>query len=179
MAELNAEIKSTRAALSVQFWEFCKGVEHSYYALVFTSNPRYNNPETWQSWADMGLHLAVKSPPTAVEPADSLKMTMRVDGKMFFINAVTSNGVALQKTCKLLTDVEAIRQSVQDKAPEARVETLLADPRVGGTLIQPLKQSLQRARLYENHVSEFLRAFERGLAAMTDETVVSVAYSYS
>jgi hypothetical protein len=177
MAELTLTVNSERAPLSTQFWEFCKGVEHFYYALAFTGDGRGRDPETWRDWAQQGFHLAIKSPPPGTAPKDALRLDMQLRGKMFKIIAHAPDAGALQRLSALLAHIDAKRASLQNLGPQQRVDALLADERVRKERIDPLHQAIKAAQLYPDDAERFDRAFERGLAALTDEELVSVEQS--
>jgi hypothetical protein len=177
MAELTLTVSSERAPLSTQFWEFCKGVEHFYYALAFTGDGRGRDPDTWRSWAQQGFHLAIKSPPPGTPPNDTLRLDMQLRGKAFKLIAHAPDANALQRLAALLQHIDTLRPSLQQLPPQQRVDRLLADSRVRAELIEPLEQAIAAAELYPDDAERFDRAFERGLAALTDEELVSVEQS--
>ncbi|HZS14418.1 MAG TPA: hypothetical protein VFC09_07460 [Candidatus Dormibacteraeota bacterium] len=179
MAELRLAVSSERAALSTQFWEFCKGIEHFYYALAFTSSGLGRDPEVWRTWARLGFHLAIKSPPPLTPRGEVLKMDMRLDGKVFDVTCTAADATTLQALSTLLRHIDEVRPGLQSRPPEDRVRALRQDPQVSAALLQPLDAALQGAALYPDDVESFHRAFDRALAALTDEELVGVEQSFS
>jgi hypothetical protein len=171
-------VTSSRAPLSTQFWEFCKGLEHCYYALVFTTDSSYDSDSNpWQDWVRMGFHLGIKSPPPSTREGDALRLDMRLDGKVFDVLATSSNRRGLENLAELLTMIDRLRQSVQRESLEDRVKAIQADPGISNRLIEPLEQALARAGLYESDVESYRRAFRRAFAAFTDHELVAIDVS--
>jgi hypothetical protein len=178
MPDVKFVVTSSRAPLSTQFWEFCKGLEHCYYALVFTTDKSYDSDSNpWQDWVRMGFHLGIKSPPPSAKEGDVLRLDMRLDGKMFDVLATSSNRQGLEDLAQLLTMIERLRQSVQDESPEDRVKAIQVDPGISNRLIWPLEQALAGAGLYESDVESYHRAFRRAFAAFTDHELITIDVS--
>ena len=58
MPELTITVNCKSMLISTAFFRFCKGIEHCYYTLLFTSEPYdRTGAKPWLSWLELGFHL--------------------------------------------------------------------------------------------------------------------------
>jgi hypothetical protein len=162
--------------VSTQLFQFCKGIEHFYYTLLFVNDRDYaRNATTWESWLQLGFHLSVKMPPPAARQQDILMMETRSNGKNFEIRATSANQTTLQRLHDLLGDIDKLRQAMKGKDEAAKDQAVLSDSRIQQRLVSPLKEALNNHQFSKTDVDAFSYMLQRGLRAMTDEEIMSVA----
>jgi hypothetical protein len=160
--------------ISTQFFRFCKGLEHFYYALLFTSEPYAGSgADPWLSWLQLGFHVAAREAPPAAAAGDQLRVETR-PGRNFEFNAASSNGKALEKLRDLLLELDRVRTTLRARNDSDRLKAIAADPKIDAMLLAPLKNSLKRNSIPADGIDAFVSMIDRGLLAACDEQITSI-----
>lgn len=180
MSTLNIQVDAQLAPFTTQMRRFDKGLEQFYYALLLTSERRYQNKSrVWRSWLEMGFHIQTRSHPPMVEPADRLAITIRPDGKTTNIAFRGGNPGALGRLQRFIEALEAKRSALRGPSSPARLQQLLAAEAVTAQLLAPVGDALKRAEFRPDEAQLVRDALERGLEAFADDEIKSVKVTLS
>jgi hypothetical protein len=177
--ELKVTVNCRSMLISTQFFRFCKGLEHFYYALLFTSEPYASNgAEPWLSWLQGGFHVAAREAPPAAAANDQLRVETR-PGRSFELRAASSNGKALEKLRDLVREVDRVRSGLGAQPDRDRLKVIAADAKIGAILLTPLKSALARHSIPADGVDQFVSMIDRGLLAACDQQITSIETALS
>jgi hypothetical protein len=173
VAELKITVNCRSMLISTAFFRFCKGVEHCYYALLFTSGA-YSRAGAgpWQSWLEVGFHLAERQAPPAATAADRLSLDAR-PGRNFEVSLSTSNASALERLENLLREVDRVRRGL-GADDNNRLPKIIADQKIETMLLAPLREALKRGVIAPQQTEAFSNMIHRGLLAMCDRQITSI-----
>jgi hypothetical protein len=177
MNQLQVVVECSSMLISTQFFRFSKAVEQFYYALLFSSED-YAGTDPWNSWAEIGFHIAVKSAPPAAGNNDLLTVDTR-PGRTFEVTAVSNNGRALARLSETLQAIERARSALPTGSEEARLKALLDNPGVESHLLRPLRESLKRHSVPNDEAESIWSMIKRGLSALTNWQIQSVKIAAS
>jgi hypothetical protein len=173
MAELKITVNCQSMLISTAFFRFCKGVEHCYYTLLFTSGA-YSGAGAgpWQSWLEAGFHLAQRQAPPGAAAADRLSLDAR-PGRNFEITLSTSNAPALERLESLLHEVDRVRRGLA-AADNNGLGKIVADGKIEAMLLAPLRDALKRAAIAPQQTEAISNMIHRGLLAMCHPLITSI-----
>ncbi len=177
MPTLTIEVTHKAAPITTQMKQYDKGVEHFYYAGLFTQPPYTTKEQVWRSWLRMGFHIGIRETPRAAAKTDRLVIDVFADGKLMRVSASSQNREALKRLQAFLQHIDGLRVSQQGKTIEARAKAVEADNKVREQLVAPVVDSLKKANFSGEEVDSFLRMIHRALTALTDEEITTVRYS--
>jgi hypothetical protein len=130
--------------ISTAFFRFCKGIEHCYYTLLFTSQPYERaGAKPWLSWLETGFHLAAREAPPEAAEGDRLSLEFR-PGRNFEVRASTSDTATLQRLAYLLGELDRVRAGLGAGDERGRLAAIMADEKIKAILLAPLESSLTR-----------------------------------
>ena len=158
--------------ISTQLLRFRKAVENLYYALLFSSEA-YTGANPWDSWAEMGFNIAIRSAPPAAKESDRLTVDT-APGRTFEITASNSNRVALTRLSDLLQEIERARTKPGSAGGEARVEALLDNSGIQSRLVRPVRESLEHQAASSQAADAIWSTLRRGLSALTNSQIKSI-----
>ncbi len=174
MPELKITVNCKSMLISTAFFRFCKGVEHGYYALLFTSGPyREAGAGPWLSWLEVGFHLAEREAPPEAAEHDRLSLDSR-PGHNFEVTASSSNGAALRRLADLIHEVDRVRKNLGAADEKGRLASILADGRIEAMLLAPVRDALGRNAVPSEGVESYSKMMHRGLLAMCDPHITSI-----
>jgi hypothetical protein len=177
MPQLNIAVNCRSMLISTGFFRFSKGVEQFYYTLLFTSEPYTQaGAGPWLSWLRLGFHIATRQPPPDAAVADRLLMDAR-PGRNFEVFLSSSNGKVLDQLRDLLVELDRVRELASAADDDGRLARIVADRKIDAMLIAPLRESLRRNAIPAEGVDDFMRMITRGLLAVCDGQIVSIAAS--
>ena len=178
MAKLGVVLQHKQAPIATRQIRFTRGVEHLYYALLFSISPAYKSrPEIWRSWLSMGFHVAVKVPPPGTAEQDKLRVDVASRGKAPEFYGETGNQHVLQTLQSLLQEIDGIRKAVQGQDEASREHMLMEQSPVTAQLVNPLLASLKQAELRPEEIKQYLVMVGRALLALTHEDVTQMTLS--
>ena len=91
MAILRMKVTTATMPPSPEFFAVVKAVERFYYALLFSTDAAYSGrPEPWWSWVEQGFSAAIRQAPPETRERDALATSVRSDGKVIEVTAVSS-----------------------------------------------------------------------------------------
>jgi hypothetical protein len=164
--------------VGTQQLRFNKGVEHLYYALLYSTDPAYqDNAEVWRSWLDIGFHLAVKVTPRGTRPQDALHVRYVSNGKAPEFHGAGGNPEVLKRLQQLIQDVDSLRATLAGMDADRKAQALVENPQVNTQLIAPLTASLNKAKLRPDEIDQFMSMIKRGLLALTHDDVTHATVS--
>jgi hypothetical protein len=173
-AELKIEVNCKSMLISTAFFRFCKGVEHCYYALLFSSEPySHQGAKPWLSWIDAGFHLAVREAPAGAAQPDRLWIDSR-PGRNFQVRASTPNRPALEHLAGLIHELDRIRGQLGGDDDRDRLAGILADGRIEERLLAPVGAALDRNGIEREGSEACLNAIHRGLIAICHPQITSI-----
>ncbi len=178
MPELKVTVNCRSMLISTEFFRFCKGLEHFYYALLFNSEPYTGSADPWLSWMQLGFHVAAREAPPAAADADQLRVETR-PGRNFEFNAASSNGKALEKLRNLVLELNRVRTTLRGHNDSDRLKAIAADPKIDAMLLAPLNNSLKRNSIPADGVDAFASMIDRGLLAVCDQQITSIETTLS
>lgn len=174
MPELTITVNCKSMLISTAFFRFCKGVEHSYYVMLFTSEPYTGQgAKPWLSWLELGFHLAAREAPSAAAEADRLSMDT-CPGRTFKVIASSSNSAMLERLAHLLHELDRLRGGLGTADDRHRLAAILADPKIEAMLLAPLAECLRRNRIGREGSEAYLNAIHRGLLAICHPLISSI-----
>lgn len=179
MAELKITVNCKSMLISTAFFRFCKGVEHCYYTLLFTSEAyRQAGAQPWRSWQELGFHLAEREPPPDAGERDRLSLDAR-PGRNFQITASSSNRAALERLTNLVHELDRVRVPLRAGDDKDRLAGITADAKIEALVLAPLRDSLTRNAIPREHAEAYFNMIHRGLLAICDPQVASVETALS
>lgn len=179
MPELIITVNCESMLISTGFFRFCKAVEHFYYVLLFTSGPYVGaGAQPWLSWLEIGFHLAAREAPPAARDADRLHVDAR-PGRTFEIKASSANVKVLEKLRELIRELDRVRKSLGAGNQKDRLQAIVNDQTIGAALLTPLKISLTRNAIGADAVNAFSGMIHRGLLAVCDKQITSIATGWN
>lgn len=179
MPELTIKVNCESMLISTRFFRFCKGVEHFYYVLLFSSEPYVQEgAKPWLSWRQVGFHLAAREAPSAAAEADQLRVQAR-PGRVFEVKAASSNGKTLERLRELIGEIDRVRRSLEAGDDKGRLQAIAADQKIGALLLAPLKNSLTRNSIPADGIEAFSGMIDRGLLAVCDKQITSIETCWS
>lgn len=179
MPELKVTVNCRSMLISTQFFRFCKGLEHFYYAMLFTSEPYAGSgADPWLSWLRLGFHVAAREAPPGAAAGDQLRVDAR-PGRNFEFNAASANGKALEKLRELVGELDRVRAGLGAHNDGDRLKAIAADPKIEALLLAPLKNSLKRNSIPADGIDAFVSMIDRGLLAACDKQISSIAIGLS
>src|SRR5215471_13878691 len=107
--------------ISTQFFRFCKGLEHFYYAMLFAADPYAAGPAPWLSWLQIGFNVGAREAPPAAAPGDALRVDTR-PGRTFEFRAASGNRQVLEKLRGLMVELDRVRASLGAKTEAERLK---------------------------------------------------------
>jgi len=174
VAQLKIKVTCKSMLISTAFFRFCKGVEHCYYALLFSSDPYAQmGAKPWLSWGEIGFHLAEREPPPEAAEADQLLVDAR-PGRNFKITASSSNAATLERVARLIHELDRIRGQLGAAQGEARFARIASDTAIESILLAPLRGSLNRNAVPADKTEAYMNMMHRGLLAICDPQVSSI-----
>jgi hypothetical protein len=179
MAELKIKVNCRSMLISTAFFRFCKGVEHCYYALLFTSEPYTKaGAKPWLSWLEIGFHLAAREAPPDAAEADRLLIEAR-PGHNFDITASAANGKALMRLRDLLAELDRVRRPLSVAGEKDRLAAIVGDQQIKAMLLTPLAQALTRNAIAGDGARAYAAMIDRGLLALCESQITSIDISSS
>jgi hypothetical protein len=177
--ELKLTVNCESMLISTRFFRFCKGLEHFYYTLLFTSEPYLNaGAGPWLSWLKIGFHVAEREPPSAAAFADRLRVDAR-PGKIFEVKASSSNASAMARLRELIGELDRVRRGLRAGDDSGRLQAIAADQKVDALLLAPLKSVLTRNAIPSDGADAFLSMIHRGLLALCDPQITSIEIGWN
>ncbi len=174
MSELKLTVNCESMLISTRFFRFCKGLEHFYYTLLFTSEPYLEaGAAPWLSWLKIGFHVAEREAPPAAAIADRLRVDAR-PGKVFEVKVSSSNAGALKRLRDLVGELDRVRRGLHAGDETGRLKAIAADQKVDALLLAPLNSILTRNAIPSDGVDAFLSMIHRGLLALCDNQIASI-----
>src|SRR5579883_2163263 len=144
MNELRVVVDCSSMLISTQFFRFAKAVEQFYYALLFSSEDYAGlGAAPWESWADRGFHIAIRSAPPMARRNDRLTVNT-APGRTFEVMAASGNHGALTRLSELLQEIEHARTGLAGGSEESRTQAMLDHPAVAARLLEPVREALRR-----------------------------------
>ncbi len=177
MNQLRIVVDCSSMLISTQLFRFSKAVENFYYALLFSSEA-YAGEKPWDSWAEMGLSIAVRSAPPGAKPGDRLTVDT-APGRTFEITASSGNRNALTAVSELLREIERTRTTLGSQSGEALVQALLDHSAIKSRLVRPVRESLERNAVPKQSADAIWSMVSRGLGALTNSQIKSVNVAVS
>ena len=175
MAALDLVVTCREMLISTQLFRFRKAVEDFYYALLFCSAPYANGAENpWQSWLKLGFNVAVRIAPPLARNEDQLTVDI-APGKTFSIKVSGSNRNALSNLRDLLGSVDAARKTIGGTNPQQRLQAIRANREIEQRLLSRMRNSLESNAISPEGIDSFIAMIDRGLLALTDQNITSVA----
>jgi hypothetical protein len=179
VAELNLTVNCEAMLISTRFFRFCKGLEHFYYALLFTSEPYVKaGAAPWLSWLKIGFHVAEREAPPAAAIADRLRVDAR-PGKIFEVKVSSANTGALKRLQELVGELDRVRRGLRSGDEKVRLQAIAGDQKVDALLLAPLRSILTRNAIPSDGVDAFLSMIHRGLLAVCDNLIASIETAWS
>ena len=173
MSELIITVNCKSMLISTAFFRFCKGVEHCYYALLFTSEPYSRaGAKPWLSWLEIGFHLATREAPPDAALADRLSLDTR-PGRHFEVRGSTSNTAVLERLAHLLHELDRVRGGL-GADDRSRLAGIVADAKIEAMLLAPLGNSLTRNAIGSQGSQACFNAIQRGLLAICHPQISSI-----
>jgi hypothetical protein len=178
VSELKINVNCKSMLISTAFFRFCKGIEHCYYTLLFTSEP-YDRAgaKPWLSWLELGFHLAAREAPPDAAEADRLSLDTR-PGRNFEVRASTTNTATLERLDHLLHELDRIRGRLGAADDRGRLAVIVADAKIEEMLLAPLGNSLARNAIGPEGSEACLNAIHRGLLAICHPQISSIEASW-
>jgi hypothetical protein len=172
--ELKITVKCESMLISTAFFRFCKGVEHCYYALLFSAEP-YNRSGAgpWLSWLEIGFHLAQRQPPPGAAEADRLLLDAR-PGRNFEVTVSTANAGPLERLEGLLHELDRVRRELGAADNSDRLARIVADRKIDAMLLAPLSNALKGNAIAPERTEAFSKMIHRGLLAMCDRQIIAI-----
>jgi len=172
--ELTITVNCKSMLISTAFFRFCKGIEHCYYTLLFTSEPYDRAGATpWLSWLELGFHLAAREAPPDAAEADRLSLDTR-PGRNFEVRASTSNTATLQRLANLLGELDRVRGGLGAADDQDRLAAIVADAKIEAMLLAPLENTLTCNAIGPQGSQAYLNAIHRGLLAICHPLISSI-----
>ena len=175
MPSLSVEIKSTTMATSTKMFRLLAGIENLYYMLLLAGDQaRAANADTWRSWHELGFHMNVKNPPSAVRDNEKVMVTLDVSGEPdLVINVEGGDPKTIGKLQALLKEIDRARAQRGQESEAPRLAAIKADPAVAGALITPLHNALNNSGC-ALAVPDFDFALNRALTVLAHPEVQSL-----
>ena len=108
MAVLRMKVTTATMPPSPEFFAVVKAVERFYYALLASTEAAYSGrPEPWWSWVEQGFSAAIRQAPPETRERDALATSVRSDGKVIEVTAVSINDELLEEVGGLLAAASA------------------------------------------------------------------------
>jgi hypothetical protein len=172
--ELKITVTCEAMLISTAFFRFCKGVEHCYYTLLFTSGP-YSRAGAgpWLSWLEIGFHLAERQPPPAATAADRLRLDAR-PGRNFEVTVSSSNALSMERLEQLLHELDRVRRGLGAADDTGRLARIVADRNIEAMLLAPLGDALSRNAIAPERIETFSNMIHRGLLAICDPQITAI-----
>jgi hypothetical protein len=179
MSELRVVVDCSSMFISTQFFRFGKAVEQFYYGLLFTTEEYAGaGANAWESWADQGFHIAIKSAPPAVRKNDHLKVDTR-PGRTFELTAESSNRGGLMRLSELLQEIERARTGLPSGNEDSRTQALLDNPAIESWLVNPIREALKRNAISSEAKDAIWSMIRRGLSALANWQIRSIKVGVS
>jgi hypothetical protein len=179
MAELKIKVNCRSMLISTAFFRFCKGVEHCYYALLFTSEPYTKaGAKPWLSWLEIGFHLAEREPPLDAAQGDRLMLDAR-PGHNFEVTASAANSTALMRLRDLVTELDRVRRGLGEAAEKDRLAAIAGDRQIDTMLLTPVEQALIRNSIGPDGARAYAAMIDRGLLALCEPQITSIEVTSS
>ena len=96
-------------------------------------------------------------------------------GRTFEIKASSANVKALEKLRELISELDRVRRSLGAGNQKARLQAIAADQKIGAALLTPLKIGLTRNAIGADAADAFSGMIDRGLLAVCDKQITSIA----
>ncbi len=174
MSELKINVNCKSMLISTAFFRFCKGIEHCYYTLLFTSEPYSRaGAKPWLSWLEMGFHLATREAPPDAAEADRLSLDTR-PGRNFEVRGSTSNSATLERLAHLLHELDRVRGRLGAADDRGRLAGIVADAKIEAMLLAPLGNSLTRNAIGPEGSEAYFNTIHRGLLAICHPQISSI-----
>jgi hypothetical protein len=174
MAQLHIKVDSPAMPLSTEFIGFCKAVEHFYYVIALASEPDAGKAAAaWRAWLSGGLNPAVRTaPPVAM--TDRIRVDSHPGIGGFELTLAGAGGAALARLQTLLRAIDEVREMLAPNcADDVRLASLMEASLVRRELIEPVKA--EAGRLSADEADSFLAMIRRGLLALTENDITSIA----
>jgi hypothetical protein len=172
--DLKITVNCKSMLISTAFFRFCKGTEHCYYTLLFTSEAyNHKGAAPWLSWLEIGFHLAEREPPPGAAEEDRLSLDAR-PGRNFEITASTSNAGTLERLAALVRELDRVRGRLHAAEDKGRLAGIVADEKIEATLLAPLRSSLTGNAIPPDGAEAYLNMIHRGLLAMCNPQITSI-----
>jgi hypothetical protein len=177
MSQLRMVVECSSMLISTQFFRFSKAVEQFYYALLFSSDGYGGGgAAVWDSWAEIGFHIAVRTAPPAAKESDRLTVDT-MPGRRFEVIAIGGNRNAMTRLAQSLQEIEHARTALASGSEDARLAALMDNPAIERSLLQPIRDSLQVSAVSKEKTEEIWSMVKRGLTALTNWQIESVKFA--
>ncbi|GEM_PF-4253504 len=178
MAALKITVNCRSMLISTAFFRFSKGVEHCYYALLFTSEPYLSmGAKPWLSWLEIGFHLAAREAPSAAG-ADRMLIDAR-PGRNFEITASAASANPLVRLRELVTELDRVRRSLGSAGAKDRLAAIASDRQVKAMLLTPLEKALTANSIPADGRQAYAAMIDRGLLAICEPQITSIEMASS
>jgi hypothetical protein len=145
---------------------------------LFSTYAEYSGrPEPWWSWVDQGFSVAIRQPPPETRERDALAASVRSDGKVIELTAVSFNDKLLAEVGDLVAAVSADRLDpgdAQDRRPplDSGVSSELR-----GRVIEPVSAALRSSGVDERTSDRIMDMLRAAIRALQYRDIVSITQS--
>jgi hypothetical protein len=179
MAALRLNVTAATMLPTPQFFAVVKAVERFYYALLFSTDAEYSGrPDPWRSWVEQGFSAAIRQPPPETKAVDTLASSVRSDGKLIELTAVSVNDTLLAEVADLLaavgTDPSANPGDGPDDGPPLGIRVSSG---LRKRLIEPVSAALNSSGVDQRTSDRIMEMLFAAIRALQYQDIISIAPS--
>jgi hypothetical protein len=181
MAALRMNVTSATMLPTPEFFAVVKSVERFYYALLFSTHAEYSGrPDPWRSWVEQGFSAAIRQPPPETRKLDNLATSVRSDGKLIELTAVSFNDKLLAEVGDLLAAVGADPLAYPDDRPDRLLPLdVEMSSEVRDRLIEPVSAALTSSGVEKRTSDRIMGMLFAAIRALKYRDIVAIAQSVS
>jgi hypothetical protein len=181
MAALRVNVTAATMLPTPEFFAVVKAVERFYYALLFSTDAEYSGrPDPWRSWVEQGFSAAIRQPPPETTEVDALATSVRSDGKLIELTAVSVNDTLLAEVADLLAAVSIDQSAHPGDGPDERPSLDIGvSSGLRNRLIEPVSAALRSSGVDKRTSDRIMDMLFAAIRALNYKDIVSIVPSVS